>query len=560
MFALYICFLLIACNSYALENSKAYERFKRMSLEEKIGQILMPAIPCNPENPFNKDRLFTLKLPDNLNKEYAFEMINKYHVGSFLYICEGLLADQVKATNALQYLSKEPLLFGQDLEPLKRLEDAVKFPHVIALGSADNPQLTYELARALGKQAQRTGVHFVFAPVADVNNNTNNPVINIRSFGQDPDKVGQHVVAFIQGMQSTGTLAFAKHFAGHGDTAQDSHSKLPIIRHSREHLDAVELVPFKAAINAGVSGIMTGHILMSALDSTYPCSMSQKTKNLLNELGFKGLVISDALIMGALVDYFKQEEIILKAFAVNDILQFPADVSQAFTIIKNAVERGAISCEDLDAKVLKILKIKEELGLYKNRFVDEMHVVHDIVTPENLGLKKQIYEQAVIVAKNDCGFPFSYDGSRAVVHIGGSLVNPFVQTLQEERGITHFYLPSQATQEQCKAINVALNNYDTVIIGLSDMNKFASKQFGISDQILNFIHEISDKHSTHLVLFGTPYALKLFGKQASILVAFEDDADAHTVAAQILLGKHKACGMLPITVNDQFAMRREKIL
>lgn len=537
-FVLY-CTLLMA-------SPRAHELLKKMSLDQKIGQILMPAIPCNPENPFIKDRLFTLKLPEHLNKEYALEMIEKYHVGSFLYICEGQMPDQVRVTNELQQTSNIPLLFGQDLEPLKRLQDAVNFPYVIALGAADDFKLTYKLARALGNQACRTGVHLIFGPVGDVSNNPDNPVINVRSFGQDPQKVAQHVIAYVKGLQSTGRIAFVKHFAGHGDTAKDSHLDLPTIQHNREHLNAVELVPFKAAIKAGVQGVMTGHILMSALDQQYPCSMSPKTKKLLKELGFDGLIVSDALIMKALDDHFTQEEITLRAFAVNDILQFPADVPQTFEIIKNAIKCGKIAEQELDAKVIKVLALKERLGLFDNRFVEEKNVVADVVTQENIDLKKQIYEQGIVVVRD--GLPLSTE-STAIVRIGGGVVNPFAQLLQADLSVPQFHLASNATQEQCNVLAQSLKGYATIVIGLADISRVAEQQFGISPQILRMIYELSDRSSVHLVLFGSPYALKLFGKQKTLMVAFEDDISAQEVAANILLGKHKAQGKLPVTIN-----------
>ena|SRR5579859_459219 len=549
-----IIFLLIMIPMcYGREQRWADSTLKKMSLEEKIGQLIMPAVPCNPQAVTNFDRLFTLKLPTDLNQDYAERMMRDYHVGGFLLICEGEMPDQVASVNYLQSQSKVPLLITQDLESgLVRLKDAIKFCRNMTLGAIGDNRLLYQLGLYLGKQAKRLGVHIILGPVVDVNNNPRNPVISDRSFGEDPAVVAKKGIAFMQGVQDAGVIPCAKHFPGHGDTDIDSHVALPRIPHSMRHLHEVELVPFKALITAGVQSIMTAHLMVPAVDSEYPTSLSYKTVHTLltKELGFKGLVLTDGMIMKALTDNFGDGQAALQAFlAGSHILVFPADVPRACERIKQAILDGIISLQELDARVLKILQIKEKLGLDQCRYVQEDSVVQDIVTKEAIDLKKELYRQAITEVKNDNALPLLHDQKIALVQIGGTQVNSFVQQLQHAAGVTHLYVPSSAPSSTFELLAKTLRAYKKVIIAVLDMNKFSAQRWGISDQALTFIHDISENHSVNLVIFGSPYSLQLFGNQSSIMVAYEDDPDAHVAAAQVMLGHLKPLGKLPVNIE-----------
>lgn len=365
-----------------------------MSREEKIGQLLMIAVPCNPEATTNVDRLFTLKLPTNLNTNYALAMIRDYHAGGILYICEGTMQEQVIATNNFQRHSATPLLIAQDFEPgLVRLNDVVNYPHARVLGTINDTNLTYRLGKQLGERARRLGVHVVFAPVVDVQTNANNPVINKRSFGTEPDLVAHHGVALMRGLQDVGVIACAKHFPGHGDTSVDSHLGLPVLAHVMERLEHVELVPFKKLIDAGVQSVMSGHLLVPAVDEQNPASLSKIfiTKLLQEVLHFKGLVFTDALIMKALP---QDGTAALKALLAGSTMAvFPADVPQSFAALELAVERGEFSEQELDKKVLMILQAKERLGLHNNRFVGEQNLPTEVCTPEAVALRQEIEDR-----------------------------------------------------------------------------------------------------------------------------------------------------------------------
>lgn len=350
----------------------AEDTLEKMSLDEKIGQLLMIAVPCNPERASNQDRLFTLNLPTNLDKNFTTDMIRNYHVGSILYICEGTMSEQVSATNYFQQQSKYPLLIAQDLEPgLQRLEDFPRYPKARILGDHNDLDFTYSVGKQIGQHARDIGVHIVFAPVVDVQTCKENPVIHNRSFGTDPQQVADHGAALMHGLQEGGVIVCAKHFPGHGDTTSDSHQALPTLNHDLRRLDEVEFVPFKRVIDEGVDAIMLGHLMLPNIDAENPSSLSPVfiEQLLKSKLSFNGLVFTDALIMKALSKYDKKNEAALKSLMAGcTVAVFPEDVRESFRVIKDAVLDGVFSQEKFKAKVLLVLKTKEGLGLHQKCF------------------------------------------------------------------------------------------------------------------------------------------------------------------------------------------------
>ncbi len=380
---------------------KDMSRDKESGLRKKIGQLIMIAVPNNPEKTGITDRLFTLKLPQYLNRQYAEEMVTKYHVGGVLYICEGTMPEQVQFTNHLQAKSELPLLVAQDFEPgLNRLDDAVRYPRAEAWGAAGDTDLTNRLGKELGLRAKRLGVHVVFAPVVDVRTNKKNPIIHNRSFGESPSAVAEHGAAFMRGVQGEGIIACAKHFPGHGDASADSHLELPQLPdHTMGRLDNVELVPFKKLIEEGVDAVMPAHLLIPKLDPENPSSLSPLfLKTILQEkLGFKGLIFSDALIMKAITDHTGVGQAALRfLLAGGTVAVFPDDVPKSIEQIQRAVVSGEFSVEALDAKVLAVLQAKERLELHlgSNRLVDVHNVVERVNTVRALALQQEIQARA----------------------------------------------------------------------------------------------------------------------------------------------------------------------
>lgn len=570
MFITRVVFVLFFITSTIVNAMTPEERLTKMSLEQKIGQLIMPAVPCNPDNPTAADRLFTLKLPTNLHKEYAQEMIQKYHVGGFLYACEGEIPDQVALTNNLQALSEEPLLIAQDFEPgLVRLFDAIEFPRNMTLGATHNEALIEKIGVYIGEQAYRLGVHIIFAPVVDTNSCPANPIINDRSFGENPAAVARLGTAFMRGVMSQGRVPCAKHFPGHGDTETDSHLGLPVITHERPRLEQVELVPFQALIDAGVPMVMPAHMLVPCLDQETPTSLSHSviTRELKEKMGFKGIVITDALIMRAITQYAQEkgwqlgQEVVEALKAGNDIILFPADVAVAFDCIKRAVVTGELTEQDLDQRVLKILQLKETLGLYSseqgsnNRKSDDRRsrvagVVRDVVTDAGRALKRQAYEEAIVLVKNDeAVLPLKSNEPALVVRIGGQPAQPFVQTLQQGGLIRAVWLPVQPTQAQVDRLRLAVSRYAKVIVGFFEMNRARAANYGISDEARATVTALSSMgKQVVVVLFGNPYAGGLFGEEQALIIAHSQDPDAQQAAAQVILGSINPQGRLPVSL------------
>ncbi len=363
----------------------AEKTLAEMTLEEKLGQLFVA-----PACPFAGDAHWD-------NWMNAMETL---HIGNVI-AKQATLCAHVQFLNRLQSESTLPLLVTADAEwgLAMRIQDGMAFPKNRILGAMGDLDLIYRIGAEIARQAKRIGIHMNLAPVADVDNCPGNPVIGIRSFGSDPIHVAACVSAFILGTQSQGVLACAKHFPGHGDTVIDSHKALPLIPHTKERLDELELIPFRSAIQSDVSAIMSGHLLVPSIDPDFPASLSHKTLTglLKNDLNFKGLIITDALNMKALSG--SPEEIALAAFeAGSDLLLYGAHllpvveelltttIPRAYEALKQAVLNGRVSSERLDQSVLKILSIKERLGLHMQRTVSEENLIESLYTQETFDL------------------------------------------------------------------------------------------------------------------------------------------------------------------------------
>jgi len=336
----------------------------QLTLDQKIGQLFMVAAVADEEIA----QACIQRKPYRLDKEYIEELITQYHIGGIIYLGKSDIQKQIARTRYFQSIAAIPLLIGQDLEPGRvgkaRLEMMNVFPNNKKLGEINDIEQTYQTAIAIGKLCKILGVHINFAPVADVNNNPDNPVINDRSFGDNPQLVTQHAIAFAEGLQDAGIIACAKHFPGHGDTNVDSHYGLPLINHDKKRLHAIELYPFKQLIAHNIPAIMIGHLEVPALESQkqLPSSLSKAivTDLLQKELGFMGLIITDGLDMHGVTNYYSNGKAELQALlAGNDILLSPVDVPAAIAAIKQAVVDNIITEQEIDAHVEKILRIKK---------------------------------------------------------------------------------------------------------------------------------------------------------------------------------------------------------
>lgn len=445
LFSFYLCFA-------ATDQNWSQQTLANMSLDEKIGQLFMIAAYSNPEDAKIEKQ--------NENVMASVEhLIRTYHVGGVLLKRNWEPLAQVHSIRHFQSLSKIPLFIAQDCEwgLAMRCANTMAFPKNMTLGAIQDDQLLLELGQEIGRQCRLVGINFNLAPVVDVNSNPANPVIGSRSFGDDPDNVARKGTLLMEGIQQNGVMACAKHFPGHGDTNVDSHHDLPIVLHDRAHLNQIELYPFKKLIDAGVMAVMSAHVVVPALSNTeVPATLSSDviSKTLKGELGYQGLVITDDLMMGAIAKHYPSGEAALLAFiAGNDILLSSHDIPACFDQIKQAVVSGKISLDELDARVLKILKAKEWIYSYRDKeeMLAEDGDWSQLRTSEAETLKRKLYQEAITVL----GELPSVSDLSVCVQIGGESISPFYQQLAIPRYFLSPHPSDLEVQELIKKITSA---------------------------------------------------------------------------------------------------------
>jgi len=528
----------------------------QLSLDEKIGQLIMAAAVSNEK--INK--AFIKRSPYTMDTKYVENLIKNYHIGGIIFLGTGTTKKQISLTKHFQQMSSIPLLIGQDLEwgLSMRLQNTVRFPHAMTLGALPEAKdsLIYELGREIGRQCKTVGVHINFAPVADVNNNPNNPIINDRSFGENQKQVARKATLFMHGLQDAGIIACAKHFPGHGDTAVDSHHDLPCILHTREHLDAIELYPFRQLINNGVKAVMTAHLALPTLEQNKktPASLSYAitTQLLQKELGFNGLVVTDGLGMRGVTKNFAPGALELQAIrAGNDLLVAPVDVPKAITTIKQAVLDGTLPEQELDQHVLKILQAKE--WALQQRSADHEQNLH---SPYAYELKKKLYSTALTLVKNENNLvPIQAPPNViSVITIGNKANAPFISELSKHLRTQDYVYNTQPIEEVISTVQQST----LVILAVHTINRTgmielrSTKKSSDHGSLITKLIDVLNKQGkdTILVSFGSPYSLRYVEQATAIIAAYENDPDAQTAAAQILVGKITPTGKLPVTASN----------
>ena len=519
--------------------------FATMSLDEKIGQLFMCEV-----------------YPNQQDQSKTTNLIKKYHIGGIIYF-KGHPTKIAQLTNQFQQQSLVPLMVAIDGEwgVGMRLDSVVVFPHQMMLGAIDDNKLIYEMGKSIANQCHNLGINVNFAPVIDINNNPANPVIGVRSFGEDKISVAQKGYAYMLGMQDSHILAVAKHFPGHGDTDVDSHRDLPVITASKQRLDTLELFPFKQLINAGVGGVMVAHLYVPELDNTknLPSTLSKKIvkKLLIKELDFKGLIFTDALGMQGVAKYYGAGEAEIKALqAGNDILLMSQDVPTAFNAIKQAVLKGKISEKIIDEKVKKILLAKYWMHLNKFKKIDTKNLFERLNSEQDNLLNRELVENALTLVKNTNNLiPFSTlkNVKFAAVSIGNGQTTIFQDFLLRYANIDIFTIDKNASSAEFANLTKQLSDYDYVIVGIHDTRQYAVKTYGITMQTINFVDNLANKNAVVLDLFGNPYALRRFNnleKIRAVLVSYEDTDISQELSAQILFGGISAKGHLPVGVEN----------
>ena len=553
---LFFVFVLLLDNSYGqnldplrTEDYKAQEKWvdsilSSMTIDEKIGQLFMVQAYSN---------------LDSVHENKIKEMIQNYHVGNLIFM-QGTPKKQAELTNMYQSLSKVPLMIGFDGEwgLDMRLQNTYRFPWNMTLGAIQDNDLIRQFGAHLGMHCRRLGIHVNFAPVVDINTNPLNPIIGNRSFGEDKVNVTEKAIAFSQGMQSQNVLANAKHFPGHGDTATDSHYKLPVINFDRKRLDSVELYPYKRVFDAGMASIMTAHLSIPSLESNakLPTSLSKKvvTTILKEELGFLGLIFTDGLNMKGAADYSTSSEIDLAAIlAGNDILLIPQDVPATVSLMQSSLQSGVLSQERLDESVRKILLAKYKVGLNNFQPIDTLNLVEDLNKIEDELLHRKLVKNSMTIIRNKKEILPIKDLQKnkkiAYVKLGEDDGEIFLSSLRKYTEIV------KVTGDKLSDIVHMLEDFDLVIVGYHSSNAHPWKGFKFKNQELVWLHEIARKNKTILSVFASPYSLldvKSFTNLEGVLVAYQNSKNAQQIAAQTIFGAIEAKGKLPVSIKEEF--------
>ena len=554
---------------------QADKQLKKMSVDEKIGQIVQIGINARYLNQDSAEY-----------KELRRQIVENKLGGIVLFGAP--IYESVQLVNRMQEAAALPLLIAIDAETGvgMRFNDAENFPWNMAIAATGNPEYARRVGEITGREARALGIFQVYAPVMDVNNNSENPVINVRSYGENPADVGRFGAAFIEGLQSQNIIATAKHFPGHGDTATDSHRGLPIINLPRERLNQVELPPFQQAINAGVASIMVAHIALPQIDpteikplvtyiqgdaeqgaeivtetATMPATLSPviQTEILRKEMNFKGLIVTDAMSMSGLTIYFNQDEAAVRAFLAGaDILEKPADVDLTIKGLKAAVASGRISEERLDQSVRKILAWKHELGLTKNKITPLDSIDKTVSSEQSRLLSNEIAENAVTLVKQETGvLPLAKDKKVFLLGVTNGddrnfAANTFQRTLRNA-GIRFesVILDERSTDAEVSAARKKASEADVVLAGLfGRVRSGAKNSVGIPEAGAKLLRELlqTDKKIVSLS-FGNPYLLNNFPEMKTYVVAYGDMSSLQRAAARALVGEIPFKGKLPITIG-----------
>jgi beta-N-acetylhexosaminidase len=524
-----------------------------LSTRDKIAQLVVPWVPGT-YAAFDDDAFRRMQ-----------EWVDSLHIGGLL-ISVGSPLDVAAKLNRLQERSELPLLVTSDLEAgtAIRLNGGTPFPPNMGIGATGGDTNAYELGRITALEGRAVGIHLAFAPVADVNNNPANPIINVRSFGEDPEAVARMVAAEVRGLQEHGMLSGVKHFPGHGDTGTDSHIALAVSNSDWARLDSVELVPFRSAISAGVSSVMSAHIALPGFDRgplrPGTVAPSVLTGLLRDSLGFKGLVVTDALNMGGVANAYGSEAVVLAFIAGADLLLQPADPRTAINAMAAAVARGDISQARLDRSVRRVLAIKHQLGLFQRRTVPLDSIPSIVGRAEFQREAREMATRSVVMVKDVGGTVHGLKRSRApltLITYGDddqrSLGNTMAAELRSRgHAVSVFKLwPASGPASYDSAAAVIARNEVTVFAAV-DRPVALRGTVGLPDAMTRLIEETAAGRSAILVSLGNPYLISAVPKVGSYLIGWRANAVTEQALARALAGETAITGRLPISLPPAF--------
>ncbi|WP_018341431.1 glycoside hydrolase family 3 N-terminal domain-containing protein [Cytophaga aurantiaca] len=513
-------------------------------------------------------QLFMVATYSNKPESHALEieaLIKNNGIGGVIFF-QGGPVRQAQLTNRYQELSRVPLFIAMDAEwgLGMRLDSTMNFPKQMTLGAIQDNTSIYKMGVEIGKQCNRLGVHINFAPVVDINSNANNPVIGVRSFGEDKFNVSAKAIAYMKGMQSVHVLANAKHFPGHGDTDTDSHLALPIINKSAKDLNEMELYPFKQMIDSGVTSIMVAHIHVPSLDdaTNKPSTLSKPivTDLLKNELGFRGLLFTDALNMKGVSSQYKPGEVDVRALlAGNDVLLYAENVPLAIKKITKAINDKDISREEVQARVKKILMAKYWAGLNQRKKIETETLYQDLNNPSAQALLNNLYQQSITVVKNANNvIPIKFPDTTSLASVSISYngaENIFQKTLSAYAPFDHYSIDKAISDTAMNQLIDKLQRYETVVVSVHQINSYNTKTYGVSASTKAFIEKIQASHPRVIItVFGVPYSLKYFSQATNLICGYEDNVYTQKLVPQLLFGVVQSSGKLPVTATTEFKL------
>lgn len=539
----------------------------RLTLEEKIGQMIM-------------SRAYGYYYSAGSDEYRRLEHIVKEHKFGGLIFFQGDVYETAMMINRMQELAEIPLLIASDFEwgPAMRIRRATRFPEAMALGATRDTLLAHKMGKVIAEESRAIGVHQDFAPVVDVNINPENPVINTRSFGEDPKLVADMAGAFTSGLQSGGVLATAKHFPGHGDTQMDSHLDLPVINASRGRIDSVELFPYRQLFRRGIGSVMIAHLEVPAFEpKPLPSTLSSNIVSglLQRELQYNGLIVTDAMDMGAVVNKFGSDS--SAVFAVEagaDVLLILPDEDGAVDALGNAVKSGRISEERINRSVRKILEIKWDLGLVKDRIADPMKISNAVATPEHLSLAKQIARRAVTILKNDHVLPLEREDTKKILNvIVGDIENyrteihrtssPWTnealgdyftaQVRKRHSSLETVRIDPSSDSLELKSILKKANQSDIILCPVFTKARSGSGKFGLPAELIAFIDTLMTLNKPRIVMaMGSPYVLGGIHNADAYICSYSDAEIITEATVEALFGEIPAHGRLPVTIPGMF--------
>lgn len=534
-------------NSLDNPNDWADAVFRKLSKRERIAQLFMVRAHTDKGKAFE----------DSIAK-----LIRKERIGGLVFF-QGGPARQAVLTNRYQSVSKVPLLISMDAEwgLGMRLDSTISYPYQLTLGAIQDNKLIYEMGKQVAMDFKRIGMQVNFAPVADINNNPKNPVIGIRSFGDNKYNVAAKVTAYMKGLQDNNVLVSVKHFPGHGDTDVDSHHDLPQLPFTRERLDSLELYPFRELIKEGASGIMVAHMSIPVLDNTpnLPSTLSRPivTGLLKEDLGFKGIIFSDAMEMKGVAKFFPEgESDVLGLIAGLDVIELSGNSKRAVKLVRQAIKSKQLSWDRINASVRKVLLAKYWSGLSNKQFVNPENIISDLNRPESRQLNQQLADAAVTILNSDSQIKnLDLSKKTALVSMGAQGLTTFqnmIKPLLPNSLI--FLLPKDASDSDINNVKAELKAYEQIIVSIHDTRRRPGAVLDYNAGLKSLIADLAGMNSI-ITLFANPYTISgLPGieKAKTIIVNYQNSDEAQRAAVKVISGELKASGKLPVAVNPGF--------